>query len=86
MFDFYLSYTDIFELMKGASFFKLEKIEQKNIADLSEAFRQGCLGDIQGDIWTCGEMAHMIGSRINKYNSSSSEKQAVLVFDRSLQG
>ena len=64
--------------MKGASFFKLEKTEQKQIADLAEAFRQGCLGDKQADLWSCGEMAHMIGTRVNKYNSSSNEKEAVL--------
>ena len=72
--------------MKGASFFKLEKHEQTNLADLAESFRQHCLGDKQqADLWSCGEMAHMVAMRVNKYNGSSSQKSAVLIFDRSVQ-
>ena len=67
------------------SFFQLENKEQTQIADLAEAIREGCLGGKQADIWTCGEMGHMVGTRLNKYNVNSSEKMAILIFDRSLQ-
>ena len=74
------------DLFSGASFFKLEKNEQTSLADLAESFRQHCLGDAaQADLWSCGEMAHMIATRVNKYNASSPQKSAVLIFDRSVQ-
>ena len=70
----------------SSPYFSLESADQIQISDFAETVRQRLHNqNIQGDIWSCGDLASMIGSRLQKYQSKFDNKVAVVIFDRQIQ-
>lgn len=64
------------------SFFSLPKSKQTDILTFAEGVRNVVSGQ-EMDIWSCGDMAKLVGNRLMQMNTKSeSNKTAVLIFDR----